>query len=240
MTPPQDMGGDVTDSYYWSTVYRWIARDCQLPDPGMYAVVGMAAFLGGSGRITMMLATVVIELTDDASLIGPVGVASIISMVVGNLFNHGLYHGLIPVQNLPFLNTEPSDVMWLVSVVDVMNRKVIALSKSVKPQFIHELVAKCESGEITHNAFPIVDDADSRRVLRGIISLDNLKLAGSGAQVGQVDATSKAHGGFSLGNLIGKTNLLDCKCSSSLSGFPGLTEAAAQTLTAARSLSSRT
>ena len=136
MTPPQDMGGDVTDSYYWSTVYRWIARDCQLPDPGMYAVVGMAAFLGGSGRITMMLATVVIELTDDASLIGPVGVASIISMVVGNLFNHGLYHGLIPVQNLPFLNTEPSDVMWLVSVVDVMNRKVIALSKSVKPQFI--------------------------------------------------------------------------------------------------------
>ena len=234
------MGGDVTDSYYWSTAYRWIARDCRLPDPGMYAVVGMAAFLGGSGRITMMLATVVIELTDDASLIGPVGVASIISMVVGNLFNHGLYHGLIPVQNLPFLNTEPSDVMWLVSVVDVMNRKVIALSKSVKPQFIHELVAKCESGEITHNAFPIVDDADSRRVLRGIISLDNLKLAGSGAQVGQVDATSKAHGGFSLGNLIGKTNLLDCKCSSSLSGFPGLTKAAAQTLTAARSLSSRT
>ena len=55
--------------------------------------MGMAAFLSGSGRITLMLATVIIELTDDASLIGPVGVASIIAMIVGNMFNHGLYHG---------------------------------------------------------------------------------------------------------------------------------------------------
>ena len=128
------------DTYFWSTVYRWIGRDCRLPDPGMYAVVGMAAFLSGSGRITLMLATVIIELTDDgkftsnppvacdfwvyfdrllvitASLIGPVGVASIIAMLVGNMFNHGLYHGLIPVMNMPFLNSEAADVMNLVKV----------------------------------------------------------------------------------------------------------------------------
>ena len=92
----------------------------------------MAAFLSGSGRITMFLATVIIELTDDASLIGPVGVASIISMIVGNFFNHGLYHGLIPVQNLPYLNSEPADVMWLVSVGDVMSRRnLLCLSKKV-------------------------------------------------------------------------------------------------------------
>ena len=81
--------GDMTNTYFWSTTYRWAARDCNLPDPGVYAVVGMAAFLGGSGRITVMLATVIIELTDDASLVAPVGVASIISMLVGNCFNHG-------------------------------------------------------------------------------------------------------------------------------------------------------
>ena len=40
-------------------------------------------------------------------------------MIIGNLFNHGLYHGLIPVQNLPFLNSEPADVMWIVQVSDV-------------------------------------------------------------------------------------------------------------------------
>ena len=36
-----DAGG-FSDTYLWSTVYRWIGRDCRLPDPGMYAVVGMA------------------------------------------------------------------------------------------------------------------------------------------------------------------------------------------------------
>ena len=23
----------VTNAYYWSTVYRWAARDCAIPDP---------------------------------------------------------------------------------------------------------------------------------------------------------------------------------------------------------------
>ena len=128
-------GGVFSDTYLWSSVYRWIGRECRLPDPGMYAVVGMASFLGGSGRITMMLACVIVELTDDASLIGPVGLASIISMIVGNLFNHGLYHGLIPVQNLPYLNSEPADVMWLVSVGDVMSRRnLLCLSKKLSRQ----------------------------------------------------------------------------------------------------------
>jgi hypothetical protein len=32
--------GLFSDTYLWSTVYRWIGRECRLPDPGMYAVVG--------------------------------------------------------------------------------------------------------------------------------------------------------------------------------------------------------
>eukprot|EP01043_Picozoa_sp_COSAG02_P009157 COSAG02_NODE_306_length_25175_cov_76.540118_18_plen_820_part_00 len=183
----QDYGGSdwmFDDTYFWSTVYRWAGRDCHLPDPGMYAVVGCAAFLSGSGRITMMLATVIIELTDDASLIGPVGVASIIAMIVGNLFNHGLYHGLIPVMNMPFLNEQPADVMNLISVSDIMTRDVICLPKMAPPALVDELIAKYDSGEMSHNAFPIVDKWDPKKPemmagkkLRGIISLQNLRLA---------------------------------------------------------------
>ena len=149
----------------------------------------------------MMLACVIIELTDDASLVAPVGAAAIISMMVGNYFNHGaqtppeqtrctarataasthinaqaaattttaarhvptafsastaasarpdgelsvhdggrslcpwcagLYHGLIAVKNLPFLNPVPSDVMWLVPVEDVMVKSIIMLAKRVR------------------------------------------------------------------------------------------------------------
>ena len=30
--------GELSNAYEWSTLYRWTARDCGLPDPGMYAV----------------------------------------------------------------------------------------------------------------------------------------------------------------------------------------------------------
>merc|ERR1712224_865021 len=104
----------------------------------------------------MMLATVIIELTDDASVIGPVGVASIIAMIVGNLFNHGLYHGLIPVMNMPFLNAEPADVMNLVKVADVMQRNVVCLSKMADPNEVKQLIKQCdETHEVTHHAFPV-------------------------------------------------------------------------------------
>ena len=43
--------------------------DCSIVDPGIYAMLGMAAFMGGSGRITVMLATVMIELTGDTAMI---------------------------------------------------------------------------------------------------------------------------------------------------------------------------
>ena len=169
------------DTYAWSTVYRWAGYDCRLPDPGMYAVVGMAAFLSGSGRITLMLATVIIELTDDASLIGPVGVASIIAMIVGNMFNHGLYHGLIPVMNMPYLNNEPADVMNLVRVGDIMARDVICLSKMAKPSDLERLIRQCDIGEVTHHAFPVVDEEIPGKLrgkkLRGLISLEDLRLA---------------------------------------------------------------
>ena len=76
-----------------------------------------------------------------------VGVASIIAMIVGNMFNHGLYHGLIPVMNMPYLNSEPADVMNLVRVSDVMARDVLCVSKMAKPSDIEQLIRQCDIGE---------------------------------------------------------------------------------------------
>ena len=96
-----------SNTYYWSTYTRWMVKTCRMPDPGTFAIIGAASFLGGSGRITVMLATVLLELTDDASMIAPVGIVCILAMLCGNLFNHGLYHGLIPLIDVPFLNVDP-------------------------------------------------------------------------------------------------------------------------------------
>lgn len=182
----------TTNSFFWSSTYRWIGRECNLPDPGVYAVVGMASFLGGSGRITVFLATMMVELTDDASLIAPVGFVCIMSMVIGNRFNHGLYHGLIPVFSLPFLNAEPAQIMYITRVSEAMvhGDKIISLPKRATVVEVRELVAKCDQGSLTHNAFPVVDSRTFPR-LRGIVELDELRSALRGIEGTNNDTDSR-------------------------------------------------
>eukprot|EP00930_Biecheleria_cincta_P016771 TRINITY_DN13529_c0_g1_i2.p1 TRINITY_DN13529_c0_g1~~TRINITY_DN13529_c0_g1_i2.p1 ORF type:complete len:884 (+),score=147.56 TRINITY_DN13529_c0_g1_i2:103-2754(+) len=72
-------------------------------DPGIAAIVGAAAFLGGSGRVTLFTTVMMVEITGDPIMIFPVGFATIFAVIVGNRINHGLYHALIDVQSVPYL-----------------------------------------------------------------------------------------------------------------------------------------
>ena len=163
-----------TNLYYWSGTYRWELFDCAMPDPGTFAVLGMAAVMGGSGRITVMLAAVLVELTGDPFLIAPIGLTTIIAMIVGNFFNHGLYHGLIPLMNLPYLNPIPSELMWVSKVEEVMTYHVVSVKKLLKIRDLEALLKKIEKGDITHNAFPVVAGGDMEGRLDGLITKDRL------------------------------------------------------------------
>ena len=169
-------GDDMYDVYHWSAHFRWMIRDCRLPDPGTFAVIGMASFMGGSGRITVMLATVILELTADAGLIAPVGITCVIAMLVGNLFNHGLYHGLIPLMNIPFLNASPAPIMFVSRIRDVMSEKLVWLPCQVHIGELKTLLARCEKGHVTHNAFPVVVSTDNL-LLQGLITREQIELA---------------------------------------------------------------
>merc|ERR1719271_1884252 len=72
-------------------------------DPGIAALVGAAAFLGGSGRVTLFTTVMMVEITGDPVMIFPVGFATVFAVLVGNLINHGLYHSLLDVQSQPYL-----------------------------------------------------------------------------------------------------------------------------------------
>lgn len=170
--------------YYWSTVARWMVRSCRMPDPGTFAIVGAASFMGGSGRITVMLATVLLELTDDASMIAPVGIVCILSMIVGNLFNHGLYHGLIPVFNIPFLNVDPPPEAKLAMCSDVCARNLVVLPKLCHINEIEDLLDRCYSCDkdrndpraCTHHAFPVVKSKKLHHLV-GLITREQLEMA---------------------------------------------------------------
>lgn len=72
-------------------------------DPGVGALVGAAAFLGGSGRITLFITVMMVEITGDPTMILPVGAATVVAVFAGNKFNSGLYHALVDVQSFPYL-----------------------------------------------------------------------------------------------------------------------------------------
>ncbi len=54
--------------------------------PGIYAIVGSAAVLGGVSRMTVSLAVIMFELTGGLEYILPVMIAVIISKWVGDAF----------------------------------------------------------------------------------------------------------------------------------------------------------
>ena len=166
----------VTMSTSGHPTYRWMVRDCKLPDPGTFSVIGMSAFMGGSGRISVMLAIVMLELTGDAGLIAPVGLVCILSMLVGNLFNHGLYHGLIPIMNIPYLNATPAQVMYVARVTEIMGCNVMCLPQHCSIKQLKVLQARIQKGRTSHNAFPVVED-DFNKTLVGLLrrsEMDNI------------------------------------------------------------------
>jgi len=76
-------------------------------NPGIYAVVGAAATLGGVTRMTVSLAVIMFELTGDLSYIIPLMMAVMITKWVGDASGiDGMYDELIRLNEYPFLDNK--------------------------------------------------------------------------------------------------------------------------------------
>eukprot|EP00057_Strongylocentrotus_purpuratus_P020836 XP_011675310.1 PREDICTED: H(+)/Cl(-) exchange transporter 7 [Strongylocentrotus purpuratus] len=76
-------------------------------DPGIYALIGAAAQLGGVVRMTISLTVILMEATGNISYALPIMVVLVIAKWIGDIFNHGLYDIHIQVQSVPLLPWEP-------------------------------------------------------------------------------------------------------------------------------------
>lgn len=143
-------------------------------DPGVAGVIGAAAFLGGSGRVTLFTVVMMVEITGDPLMIFPVGVATIVAVLVGNYFNHGLYHALIDVQSLPFLG-DHYELPRTLRVKDMMPRNAVI---TIPLKGGREAVEKVTAGN-DYTGFPVVN---SHGVVLGIAErnhLDDMMSSGS-------------------------------------------------------------
>lgn len=125
-------------------------------DPGVYATIGAAAMLGGITRMTMSLAVILVELTNDIDLLLPVMLTIGISKQVGDLFTRSVYDIHIGLQGVPMLEERldhvPTEMQGALNAKSVMTQNVVCVSYT---ETATRLAAVLNT--TTHHAFPIVD-----------------------------------------------------------------------------------
>ena len=117
-------------------------------DPGPWAMIGAAAFWSGSGRITVTIAIVILEITGDFRFLPPMAICVVVSKIVGDRFGHGLYHELIHLKDYPYLEADAASSDARVS--SCMTKKVVHLSGRETLANINIALAS------SHNGFPVV------------------------------------------------------------------------------------
>ena len=130
-------------------------------DPGAFALIGAGAFMGGVTRMTLALAVIIMEMSNDVRILLPAMVAIMLAKWVADAASHSLYHGLLEVKCVPFLPREPvSDVsLDLLEVRYVMAAPVVTLRERMRLGEVRDVLRSTR-----HNGFPVV-----RAVPEGIL-----------------------------------------------------------------------
>jgi hypothetical protein len=76
-------------------------------DPGVFALIGAASFFAGVSRLTIALAVIVTELSNDIHFLLPIMLAVMIAKSIADTATHSLYHALLEVRCVPFLENDP-------------------------------------------------------------------------------------------------------------------------------------
>ncbi|KAM6949443.1 H(+)/Cl(-) exchange transporter 5 [Aplochiton taeniatus] len=170
-------------AYYhhdWAMFRGWCSPGADCITPGLYAMVGAAACLGGVTRMTVSLVVIMFELTGGLEYIVPLMAATMTSKWVADaLGREGIYEAHIRLNGYPFL--EPKEEFNHKSLaVDVMKPRRGDPPLAVLTQdgmTVGEVEALVDSTKFS--GFPVVLSQDSMRlvgfVLRRdlLISIDN-------------------------------------------------------------------
>ncbi|CEF71263.1 Chloride channel protein 2 [Strongyloides ratti] len=126
--------------------------------PGVYAVVGAAAFCGGVTH-TVSVAVIVFELTGQLIYILPVMIAVLIANATCAYLQPSIYDSIIQAKNLPYLPDIPSTSSYFhgIMVQQFMVKNVAYLTQTCTYKEIQDILYRFRKLK----SFPIVDGKDS-------------------------------------------------------------------------------
>lgn len=129
-------------------------------DHGLFAVLGSAAFLGASMRMTVSVCIIILELTNNLLLLPLVMLVLFISKIVADTMNANIYDLLLKIKGLPYLESHAEPYMRQLTVGDVVTGPLQIFNGVEK---VGNIVTVLRT--TGHNGFPVVDE----NVLCGII-----------------------------------------------------------------------
>ncbi|XP_065348820.1 H(+)/Cl(-) exchange transporter 4 isoform X1 [Cloeon dipterum] len=161
----------------------WVfSGECSTGDncitPGLYAMVGAAAVLGGVTRMTVSLVVIMFELTGGVRYIVPLMAAAMASKWVGDaLGRQGIYDAHINLNGYPFLDSK-EEFEHTSLAADVMQPKrneplSVITQDSMTVDDVAALLKETE-----HNGFPVVVSRESQYLVGFVLRRDlNLAIA---------------------------------------------------------------
>ena len=118
---------------------------------GHYALVGGAAALGGVTRMTMTIAVILAEVSDDVATLPACMLALAVARFVGNRLSSSFDHGMIEISRAPFLRESPPRIFEVLTAKDVMAPRPMRL---LEVTTVRDVLHVLESSN--HNGFPVV------------------------------------------------------------------------------------
>ncbi|KAJ3675314.1 hypothetical protein LUZ60_004356 [Juncus effusus] len=122
-------------------------------DPGLFALLGAASFLGGTMRMTVSVCVILLELTNDLLMLPLVMLVLLISKTIADSFNKGVYDQIVIMKGLPYMEAHAEAYMRHLVAGDVVSGPLISFSGVERVgNIVHAL-------RLTgHNGFPVVDE----------------------------------------------------------------------------------
>ncbi|CAN6360813.1 unnamed protein product [Urochloa humidicola] len=140
-------------SAYGRIVALVLARFVRI-DHGLYAVLGAAALMSGSMRMTVSLCVIFLELTNNLLLLPITMFVLLIAKTVGDAFNPSIYEIILDLKGLPFL--EPKPETWMKDLT--VGELAAAKPRAVTLQVVEKVSTVIEVLRATpHNGFPVLD-----------------------------------------------------------------------------------
>lgn len=134
----------------------------QFINPGKYALIGAAAQLGGTVRMTISLAVILIETTGNIWFALPIIVTLTSAKWMGDYFNEGIYDTQIQTSKVPLLPWHAPVKSLNMKVKKIMSGEVTCVRMRENVGYIIKILKTTD-----FNGFPVVDQVDEQHRQHG-------------------------------------------------------------------------